>query len=80
MSAIALATALLPFILRIPDLLKVGSEIAAIIKSDPGTPEEVKAKIAEYNKRLDDALKLVAEARLQAPPIPADVGGNLASR
>lgn len=61
---LALATALLPLILRIPDLIKVGFEVTSILKSDPGTTEEVKVKLTEYDKRLGEALEAVRSARL----------------
>ena len=61
---LAFATALLPLLLQIPQLVKAGAEITSIIKSDPQTPEAIKAKIAEYNARLDEALEAVKNARL----------------
>ena len=64
MSILALATTLLPLILRITDLIKAGVEITQVIQGDPGTDAETKAQIAEYNTRLDAALLAVQNARL----------------
>lgn len=64
MNLVGLLTSLLPLILRIPDLIKSGSEVVAILRAAPGTPEEIRAQLDDYNRRLDEALEAVKNARL----------------
>ena len=55
---------LLPLLQGLPGLIRDGVSIYKVIREDPGTPVEVRAKLDEIGADLDDALKLVAEVQL----------------
>ena len=64
MISAAVLLALLEGLKALPSLFRTGVEITRIIKSDPGAPEELKAKAAEIEAALEEAVKAVREAPL----------------
>ena len=70
MSLLPLALHVLPIF---PGLIESVLKIISAVRDDPATPEEAKAKLLRAANALEEALRVVAAARLPAPPTQADV-------